>query len=318
MIRERERVRKAKWRANKLQNDPNYVEKVRQYDRECKRIVTSRKITSPKSNKCDVTQSTPTKKPPSYYKVLSTSKKVQDLLGPSPKTHTTILKHLLNKAIKSPRKSHCMGEFTSPPKNYVTPPKESVRKHLRKIAVLRSKKFKKAKSVASSLKSKFKVAEIAALTGEKIQVVYRLLSPEVKRRTQDKYVKKLTQEDKNEVIRIYNDDEVSYSLPDMKYSGLRFMHFTLREAYAVYVRKCWHKRIMAEKTFEGLKPRNIRTVQETLLCGARCEYCANFGKSRDALIACGMKGIPRNHAELIEVTWCPFRKDSQDVTSCFK
>ena len=92
----------------------------------------------------------------------------------------------------------------------------------------------------------------------------------------------------------------------------------LREAYAVYVRKCWHKRIVAEKTFERLKPRNIWTVQETLLCGARCEYCANFGKSRDALIACGMKGIPRNHAESIEVTWCPFRKDSQDVTSCFK
>ena len=154
MIREGERVRKAKWRANKVQNDPNYVEKVRQYDRECKRIVTSRKVTSPKSKKCDVTQSTPMKKPPSYYKVLSMSKKVQDLLGPSPKTHTMILKHLLNKA----RKSHCMGEFTSPPKNYVMPPKESVRKHLRKIAVLRSKKkFKKAKSVASSLKSKFNI-----------------------------------------------------------------------------------------------------------------------------------------------------------------
>ena len=92
------------------------------------------------------------------------------------------------------------------------------------------------------MKSNFKVAEIAALTGEKIQAVYQLLSPEVKRRTQDKYVKKLTREDKNEVIRIYNDDKVSYSLPDMKYSGLWFMHFTLREAYAVYVRKCQHKK----------------------------------------------------------------------------
>ena len=78
------------------------------------------------------------------------------------------------------------------------------------------------------------------------------------------------------MIRIYNDDEVSYSLPDMKYSGLQFMHFTLQEAYAVYVRKCRHKRIVAEKTFEGLKPRNIQTVQETPLHGARCEYCTNF------------------------------------------
>ena len=104
----------------------------------------------------------------------------------------------------------------------------------------------------------------------------------------------------------------------MKYSGLWFMHFTLREAYAVYVRKCWHNRIVADKTFERLKPRNIRTVQETPLRGARCKYCTNFGKSKDTLIACGMMGIPRNHAESIEVTWCPFRKDSQDITSHFQ
>ena len=46
------------------------------------------------------------------------------------------------------------------------------------------------------------------------------------------YVKKLTQEDKDEVINIYNDDEVSYSLPNIKYANIRFMHFSLREAYA--------------------------------------------------------------------------------------
>ena len=126
--------------------------------------------------------SIPTKnsKPPSYYKVLSMSKKVQQLLSPSPNTHTTILKHVLSKAVKSPQKSKCMGkEFTSPPKSYVMPPKVSVGKHLRKIAILKSqKKYKEAKVVATSLRSKFKVAEIAALSGERIQVVYRLLSPE--------------------------------------------------------------------------------------------------------------------------------------------
>ena len=135
-------------------------------------------------------------KPPSYYKVLSTSKKVQQLLGPSPNTHTTILKHVLSKAAKSPKKSKYMGkEFTSPPKSYVMPPKESVGKHLRKIAILKSqKKYKEAEVVATSLRSRFKVAEIAALSGERIQSVYRLLSPERKRRLQKEYVKKLTQE----------------------------------------------------------------------------------------------------------------------------
>ena len=132
---------------------------------------------------------------------------------------------------------------------------------------------------------------------------------------QKQYVKKLTQEDKDEVINSYHDDEVSYSLPDIKYANLRFMHFTLREAYAVYVRKCRHQRIVAEKTFERLKPKNVRTVQETPLRDARCEYCANFGKTRDVLIALGMKGIPRNHAEAIEATWCPFRTEHYEITS---
>ena len=71
----------------------------------------------------------------------------------------------------------------------------------------------------------------------------------------------------------------------------------------------------------------MRTVRETPLRDARCEYCANFGKTRDILIALGMKGIPRNHAEVIEATWCPFRTEhykitshlnKDKITSCFK
>ena len=132
-----------------------------------------------------------------------------------------------------------MGEFASPPKNSITkkkensitPPKESVGKTLRKIAILRSrKKLDEINNVAESLRSKYTIAEIAAYTGESTQTVYRLLSceePLIKRRKKEKdYSKKLTGLDKEEVLKIYNDDEVTYSLPDMKYAGLRFMHFT--------------------------------------------------------------------------------------------
>ena len=140
------------------------------------------------------------------------------------------------------------------------------------------------------------------------------MSPEGKRRLQDEYSKKLTQEDRDEVEKIYYDEEVSYSLPDIKYSDLWFMHFTLWEAYQVYLQKCRLKRKVAEKTFESLKPKDVRTVQETPLQGARCEYCANFGKVRESLIALGIKGIPHNYAEAIEATWCPFQTE---ITSCF-
>ena len=126
-------------------------------------------------------------------------------------------------------------------------------------------------------------------------------------------MRKLTPVDHAEVIRIYNDNEVSYSLPDIKYTGMRFMLFTLSEAYSVYLRKCTTKRQVAEKTFESLKPKHIRTLQETPLQGARCEYCANFVKTRETLIAVGIKGIPRNHASTIEETWCLFRTCERDV-----
>ena len=120
-------------------------------------------------------------------------------------------------------------------------------------------------------------------------------------------------EDHEEVVKIYNDDEVSYSLPDMKYAGHRFMFFTFHEAYGVYLKKCNRKRKVAEKTFEALKLKYIRTVNGTPLHGAWCEYCANFGKMREAFIVLGIKGIPRNHAKAIETTWCDFRSMEHDV-----
>ena len=311
-IKEKDRVRKAKWRKMKKETDPDYVNKLKEYDRERKRQITSR------SSCTSDAPSTPKKQsaPPSYYRVLSTSKKVQNILRPSPNMHTTVLKHVLKKAMKSPRKSSCMPEYSAVGMNFVTPPKDaSISKDLRKIAILRSKKkHDEARSVAMCLKSKYKsVSEIASKSGESRHAVYRLLSQSDKRSVKNEYMRKLKPEDRDEVIRIYNDDEVSYSLPDIKYAGLRFMFFTLSEAYAVYLRKCTTKRKVTEKTFEALKPKRVRTLQDTPLRGACCEYCANFAKIREALIGLGIKGIPRNHANAIEATWCSFRSSESDV-----
>ena len=150
-------------------------------------------------------------------------------MGASPNTHAAVLKHVLQKAMKSPRKSTKLQDCTtSLGKIYVTPPKdETVVRAFRKIAILRShKKYDKARDESNSLKSQYKMVDIAAKTGESLQVVYRMLSDK-KKRVQLEYTRKLATEDKASVIDIYNDDEVSYCLPDMKYAGLRFMFFTL-------------------------------------------------------------------------------------------
>ena len=94
------------------------------------------------------------------------------------------------------------------------------------------------------------------------------------------HVKKLTQDDKDEVINIYNDDEVSYSLPDIKYARPTLHAFYFEVGLCSLCKKnVNYQRIVVEKMFERLKPKNVRTVQETTLRDAKCEYCANFGKN---------------------------------------
>ena len=67
---------------------------------------TSQSGTSSQSEESTPTEiSTPIKNTkPSYYKILNRSKQIQAILGPSPSTHTSVLKHVLKKSMKSPRK----------------------------------------------------------------------------------------------------------------------------------------------------------------------------------------------------------------------
>ena len=63
---------------------------------------------------------------------------MQGILGPSPNMHTSVLKHVLKKALKSPRKGSHMAEYHAGiGKDYIMPPKDpSVVKDLQKIAIL--------------------------------------------------------------------------------------------------------------------------------------------------------------------------------------
>ena len=88
-----------------------------------------------------------------------------------------------------------------------------------------------------------------------------------------------------------------------------FMACTIHEAHQKYIAKCTTERKVAEKTFAALRPKEVKTVQDTPLHLCLCEYCANFNKTRETLIGMGLKGIPRNHSACIEKTLCKFRTE---------
>ena len=166
------------------------------------------------------------------------------------------------------------------------------------------------------IKSRTKnIAAIASESGNKYSHVYRLMkSP--KKRVVKEYIRNFSDFQKKEAIDIFLDEEVSYSLPDVKYSHLRFMSCTIADAYNKhYLVKSTTERKMGQSTFAALKPLNVRSISETPLRGCKCEYCQNIGLIHDTLIALGFKGIPKNHACSIEVTWCPFCKRVEKAES---
>ena len=159
------------------------------------------------------------------------------------------------------------------------------------------------------------VRDISSATNESQRYVYRMLETP-KKRVQEKYAKKLSEMQKNEAISCYYDEEVSYSLPDIKYAGVRFMGMTLKEAYYTnYLMKCQSDRKMSLASFCSLKPAKIRTIQQTPLRGCKCDYCQNLGIVREKMIGIGFKCIPKNHACSIEATWCSFRNQTKCLHS---
>ena len=88
---------------------------------------------------------------------------------------------------------------------YVTPPKD-VTKHLRKVAVLKAKwQPEKARKLSDSLKGQFRsIKDIAKYVGDDEKAIYRLLSSP-KSWIKEEYIRKLSDEVKAEVERIYND-----------------------------------------------------------------------------------------------------------------
>ena len=256
------------------------------------------------------------KSSPNYHSVLYRSKKIRKILDNN--SDCEVLCHVLKHSLNSPTKRRSIEKRCKEIRTYLSSPEndESVTQQkylnslLRKLAVYRSAgKQDKARQIVDIINSKTEnIAAVSAQSGHEYHEVYRMMkSP--KKRCLPEYTRNFSEVQKQEAIDIYLDPEVSYSLPDTKYAHLRFMSVTIAEAYKNhYLVKSTSSRKMAQSTFSALKPMFIRSIAETPIRGCKCEYCQNFGLLRDTLIASGFKGIPKNHACSIEVTWCPFRK----------
>ena len=203
---------------------------------------------------------------------------IEDILGSNAELHVEILSTVVRKAYRCPikrkflhQRNILVQDCKHPKEGICTPSAKSVSKTFRKIALLRSqKKNQDAQRLSDHLKSECSsVKELAAITNENERTIYRLLSPP-KKRTQIEYVRKLKEQHKKEVINMYLCDEITYSLPDIKYAGLRVMTMTVKEAYEKhYLLHSTMERKMSLASFSYMKPDNVRTVKQTPMRGVQ-------------------------------------------------
>ena len=168
-------------------------------------------------------------------------KQVLKIHGTDPVHHCQVLGYVLKKSLNSPTKrkgilrkcqeiSGCFKEDYVDDK-FETPQK-ALNALLHKLAIYCSvHKYDKAREMVDIIKSETKnIAALVSKSGNKYSHIYRLMkSP--KKRVVKEYTRNFSDFQKQESIDIFLDDEVSYSLPDVKYYHLRFMSCTIADAY---------------------------------------------------------------------------------------
>ena len=143
---------------------------------------------------------------------------------------------------------------------------------LQKVAVYRStKKHKKAKNIVEEINSQeSNISTVATLSGSKYPDMYRLMKTPKKHKVFKKYKRRFLDEQKIEATNIYLDEEVSYCLPDRKYSKLHFMSCTIEEAYKNhYLVKSRFERKLGLTSFTSLKPSFVKKVPQMPLRGCK-------------------------------------------------
>ena len=204
--------------------------------------------------------------------------------------HSHILSHVLKHSFYSPKKRKsvakwckallkCLESESDSEDDFKTPLK-NLNEMLRKVTVYRStKKHKKAKNIAQEINSQeSNISSVATLSGSKYSDVYWLMKTPKKRKVNKEYKRRFLDKQKIEATNIYLNEEVSYCLPDRKYSKLHFMSCTIEEAYKNhYLVKSRFKRKLGLTSFTSLKPSFVKKGTANAPLRLQMQILSKFG-----------------------------------------
>ena len=120
-------------------------------------------------------------------------------------------------------------------------------------------------------------------------------------------MRRVTEKEKNQIVDLFESNDVSITLPFKKYAKKKFMIITICQAYQKYIvsRKKEGKRVLSVTTFYKLKPKHIRPRRALPLNLCTCGSCANFSLKRDCLIVNKVQGINKKSSTAACDMLCP-------------
>ena len=156
-----------------------------------------------------------------------------------------------------------------------------------------------------SLLDQYSVADVSKATKIPYYKINRMLTWRRKNPLSTNYTWKLPESVKKEVADLFCSSLISYELPDMHYYNKRFMRMSVDEAYDVYkMNLSDDMRCVARSTFGKLHPKDVITIDHTLVHQCCCHTCQNFRLILLSMIWCGYKGIHRNARKAVEASIC--------------
>ena len=184
----------------------------------------------------------------------------------------------------------------------------NVNKKLREIRTLkRQNRIREQQSLVQKLKEgKGSYRKISAISGVALKTIHEWCA-EPKAREHKGTARKILKQE--EFTNFLMQDTITFCHPCKRYAGKRFLMSTWEETYKQYLKQPgFHKNGVLSKTrMRFLKPKNIKLAGSIPLNQCLCDYCENCDLMMKALVAAGVKGIPRNRYSVIDSTLCDVR-----------
>ena len=282
---ERDRLRKRKQRINLSEHSKN---KVREYDRNRKRLVRDRQ------QKIEV------------EKIHKMQEKFRKCEVPTSETFKESATKLLMHGLKSPNKKEFIVKYLQEKGLIGVNSKEQKRFSVLKLKSYKlQKRHKDHKAMVDEIRMHYgSINKAAKALNQNLRTFYKLCQPVAKpvhKRTVQKEL------NKEKISNFFDLKATTISFPHARIAKKKFMTSTYDESYRKYKRWCVQKGYVAvsSKTFHRLKPANIYKLADTPENQCTCILCQNFKKDRKCIEDNQIKGVAKHSNEIILDSLCP-------------